>query len=236
MDRQPRTRVFLVIIIALVSFSVIGCGEKVRELPIEKIKQMLSEAPTYSIVLEDMKTEGNFFKNYFHKYRVVQEEEGWTTDWLQVPKRYYETNENFLGMVLAARKEGENISGVTPPGYAYVGDSRYGRWRTDSHGNSFWEWYGKYALFSSLFGGWYRPIYMHDYRGYSSYRSRNQTYFGRNKQFGSSGSIVRQAKPNFYARHMAKVSSTRSSFSNKVSKRIGRTRSSFRSRAGGFGK
>ncbi|MBA4367771.1 MAG: hypothetical protein C0403_09055, partial [Desulfobacterium sp.] len=155
---------------------------------------------------------------------------------LEVPEDYYTTNENFLGMSLASRKEGEKSAAVGPPGYNYVGDNRYGKWNTDHNGNSFWEWYGKYALFSSLFGGWYRPIYMNDFNTYSQNRSQNRPYFGRNNEFGSSGSIVKQTKPSFYERHMFKQQSRSSLFANKVASRIGRTKTGFRSRSGGFGK
>ena len=226
---------YFVLILSLVLFFY-GCSSKVEPLPIEKIKQTLKDVPTYTIILEDMKDEGNFFKSYFHKYRVVQEADARTSDWLEVSKEVYLLNENFLGMGLVVKKEGVFSSVVSPPGYEYVGDAQYGKWRRDSHGNSFWEWYGKYALVTSLFGGWYRPIYMNDYNSYRQYRSRNTPYYGRNKEFGSSGSIVKKKKPNFYSRHMARQGSKRSSFSNKVSKRVGRTRTSYRGRSGGYGK
>jgi hypothetical protein len=227
----------LLCLFAAFALLITGCGgKKDGDLPINKIKKAVTDVPTYSIILEDMKEDGNFFKTYYHKYRVVQETEGWTTDWLEVPENYYNTNENFLGMSLAARKEGKDNSTVSPPGYNYVGDDRYGKWGTDHRGNSFWEWYGKYALFSSMFGGWYRPVYMNDYNTYSRYRSQNRPFYGRNKEFGSSGSIAKKTKPNFYSRHMSKQRSRSSSFSSKVSKRVGRTKTGFRSRSGGFGK
>ncbi len=73
--------------------------------------------------------------------------------------------------------------GGTVPGSYLVGNPNYGHWNQDSSGNSFWSWYGKYALFSSVirgFGGfgsnyhsgpiyhdsWYkrdRYGYYHDY-------------------------------------------------------------------------
>ncbi len=225
----------LSVLLCIFAMVVSGCG-KTDELPVKKIQQTLKDVADYSIILEDMKEEGNFFKTYFHKYRVVQNEEAWTTDWLEVPESYYKTNENFIGMSLVTRRDGDVSNYVSPPGYQYVGDSRYGHWRTDSHGSSFWEWYGKYALVSSLFGGWYRPIYMHDYDAYRGYRSSGRPYYGKNNMYGTRGSIVKKAKPNFYSRHMAKQGSRRASFSNKVSKRVGRTRTSYRSRSGGFGK
>jgi hypothetical protein len=211
-----------------------ACGGS--QLPIERLKSSLQDQSTYSILLEDMKGEGNFFKKYYHKYRVVQADESWISEWLEVPKDYYRDHQNFLGMSLAASKEGEESNEVAPPGYQYVGDKRYGRWRTDSHGRSFWEFYGQYAFFSTLFGGWYRPIYSTDYDGYLQHRRRGAPYYGRGNVYGTSGSVVQKTKPNFYQRHVARSQVQRASFKDKVAKRVGRTRTGYRSRGGRIGK
>ena len=224
----------LLISIIAAAFFFPGCGS--GDLPMKRIRTALKDTPTYSIILEEMKEDGNFFKHYFHKYRVVQGDQSGVTDWMEVPEAYYKTNEAFMGMSLAAKKEGEVSDSIAPPGYQYVGDSRYGRWQSDHTGNSFWEFYGKYALFSSLFGGWYRPIYRNDYDTYRRYRSRNAPYFGRNNQYGTNGSVTKRNKPDFYARRMASERVKTASFKDRVAKRTGRTRTGFRGRAGGFGK
>ncbi len=223
--------------ILLIGIFLNGCGSSSnRSLPLDSIKQTQKNIPTYAILLENMKEEGNFIKTYFHKYRIIEPENAWTTDWLQVPKSFYRKNENFMGMTLFAKKNGEIQSTVQPPGYAYVGDSRYGHWRRDAQGNSFWEFYGKYALLSQFFGGWYRPIYRNDYDSYQHYRNTGRTFYGRTNEYGSNGAITRKQKPNFYARRMSTLNKGKKSFSSKVSSRIGRTRNSFRGRAGGKGK
>ena len=226
-----------IIIIALTFFPFCsGCGTGSRELPVEKIKQGLKASPDFSIILDDMKEEGNFVIRYFHKYRIINQAETGTTDWLEVPKNYYKANETFLGMTLFAKKNGQAITSIAPPGYQHVGDPEYGRWQNDARGGSFWEFYGKYAFFSSLLGGFHRPIYRDDFNAYRQYRNRQTPYFGKNNQYGTNGSVSKATKPNFYARRQAKARLQSSSFSDKVSRRIGRTRTGFRSRAGGFGK
>lgn len=84
------------------------------------------------------------------------------------------------------------------PGSYLVGNPSYGNWRTDSRGGSFWEWYGKYAMFRSVlgfagygfhrgpiyYGSWYsRPhySYYHDYgrNSYGSSHSRESWRRGR---------------------------------------------------------
>ncbi|MEZ4761908.1 MAG: hypothetical protein R3C26_01485 [Calditrichia bacterium] len=91
-------------------------------------------------------------------------------------------------MTIASKISAEgDVSDPQPPGYQYVGDERYGQWRTDNSGNSFWEFYGKYAMLQALLGGWNRPIYQDDWRDYHPSRRNNQPYFGKNRQWGTDG-------------------------------------------------
>lgn len=209
-----------------------GCaGER---LPIDLIKKDLRDVPSYSIDLEDMDEKGSFFKSYYHKYRIVQGERTGITDWIEVPKDYYQRNENFLGMTLLSKKEGQYNTSVGPPGYNYVGDKQYGKWERDSGGNSFWAFYGKYALISHLLGG--SRVYRTDYNTYRDYRRQGRPYYGRNKQYGTGGRLTKSQKPNFYSRRAAKVRASKTSFSQKVNQRIGRARSGYRSRSYSGGK
>ncbi|MDM8515295.1 hypothetical protein QUF76_03790, partial [Desulfobacterales bacterium HSG16] len=221
---------------AVLAFMTAGCGRLSTE-PIFDIKKNLSNVPSYSILLEDMKQKGNFFKDYFHKYRVVQENDSNVTGWMEVSKDFYRQNENFLGMVLAGRVDGKDIATAAPPGYQYLGNPTYGRWVSDGRGGSFWEFYGKYSLMRDCFGGWYGPsISRGSYKKYRGYHSRKKPYFGLNNKYGSSGSIVKKTRPDFFRRSQVTSASKKSSFSDKVSKRIGRKRTSMRSRSGGKGK
>ncbi len=213
-----------------------GCGGSSGENPLKALEKNLKDVPTYSVILDDMKEEGTFIKSYFHRYLVVLPEESSQTQWFQVPKDFYNKNSEFLGMALLTKKDGTIDDVVAPPGYALVGDEKYGRWREDNSGGSFWEFYGKYALISSLFGGWYSPIHRNDYRTYQTDRTRGKPFFGSNKQYGSTGHIVKATRPSFYSSRMSTVNAQKSSFSNKVNQKIGRTQTGLRSRSGGSGK
>lgn len=60
-------------------------------------------------------------------------------------------------------------------GSQLVGNPQYGQWKTDSSGMSFWEWYGAYALFSTLAGN--NPIQRNDWlqhRDYSYYQDQGR--------------------------------------------------------------
>ncbi len=237
-NQHPVVKKVLVAAFCLITaFVVSACGGGSPDgLPLNRIMAGLAGEPTYSILLEDMKQEGTFSKTYYHKYLVVQPDGSHKTDWHKVPKSYYNETQGFLGMALFSKKDGVKDTQVSPPGYNFVGDPEYGRWRQDAQGGSFWEFYGKYAFFSSLFGGWYHPVYRSDYSMYSQHRSRKQPFFGRNQEFGSSGKIVKTKRPGFYSRRMAGVNAGKSSFKSKASKRVGRTKTGFRSRSGGSGK
>ena len=211
-----------------------GCGG--QQLPIERLKSDLKNVPDASIILEDMEERGTFLTEYFHKYRVVTDEGGLTTDWFEVPEDYYRQQEPFLGMALYVQKQGEPSDTAQPPGYAYVGDSRYGQWRQDSSGNSFWEFYGKFALLSHLWGLGTNRIFRRDYDTYRQYQTSNRPYYGPNRQYGTEGTLTKKQKPNFYARRMQRERVRKTSFKDKVQDRIGRTKTDFRSRSSSWGK
>ena len=130
--------------LSLVLIFVAGCSSPTS--PLDELKAQLKTAPEYNIILEDMREEGTFLPAYYHKYKVLQGDQAWSTDLRKVSEEFYRKNENFLGMSLASKTEGEESSTPHPAGYNYVGNEKYGQWKSDNSGNSFWEFYGKYAL------------------------------------------------------------------------------------------
>ena len=202
--------------------------------PLKRLKAQLASAPEYAIILEDMRDGGTIFTTYHHKYKVVQGNRTWTTDWLEVPKSTYKANANFLGMTLVSKTSSGENSSPHPPGYDYVGNSRYGQWQSNG-GRSFWVFYGQYAMMQSLFGLGGRGIYRSDYDRYQTYRTQRRPYYGPNQGYGTKGAITRQTRPSFFARRQAKATAKRERFRQKVRRRVGRSRS-MRSRGFGYGK
>ncbi len=242
-----RNNIFLYAVYAifgLLFFS--GCASKAD--PVEKFRKGLARYPEYSVVFSDMKDEGNFFKNFFHKYKVVtgrmekgKEEmiiESAETDWIKVSESAYRRYENFLGMTLLSKDRSGKITDVAqPPGYQYVGDSRYGRWRTDQRGNSFWEFYGKYMFMRSLFGMATGSIFRRDYDNYVGYRRSNRPYYGPSREYGTYGDNTKRTNRSFFERRKKRELAKKTRFRERVQRRVGRSRTSpFRSRGGGFGK
>jgi len=228
--RDHRTKI---ICLALLCW-LIGCGRPSN--PLEEMIRDLAYAPEFSIILEDMKEEGNFFKSYYHRYRIIQGEISHLTEWKKVPRDFYLRNKDFLGMTLAAKPKGGTLNTTpAPPGYHYVGNPAYGTWRTDSQGNTFWEFYGKYRLFTDLlaFGG---RIFRSDYDTFTDYSRRGLPYYGPRNEYGTNGSFTRKIKPSFFQRRKLAMLRRRASFAERVRSRIGRSRTGFRGRGFGFGK
>lgn len=221
-----------------------ACGS---QSPIDQLKAQLNQYPQYSVILEDMKEDGNFIIDYYHRYKVVYaekpeaEEQNYKSElgnWVKVTRAEFDKYKNYLGMVILSKSaEGQVSDSQYPPGYQYVGDSRYGNWRQDSRGGSFWEFYGKYAFFSHIFGGFGRPIYRSDWNTYRDYRSSGRPYFGRNKEYGTNGSVTKRTNKNFFERRQQRDRARKARFSERVRQRTRRSSmSTFRRRSGGFGK
>ena len=221
-------------VLICVVMTIQSCGAK--RSPIERISSNLKNVPEYSIILEDMQSTGTIFKHYHHKYKVIIKEDIQYTGFVKVSEQYYRKNENYLGMALLSKTADGYIKTPSPPGYQYVGDDRYGEWKQDRSGNSFWSFYGKYMFMSHMFGMVSRPVYRSDYGAYSGYRKSNRPYYGSNNQYGTNGSTTKQTHKSFFQRKMAKQKMAKQSFAQKVKQRAGRSQSPFRSRGGGFGK
>ena len=132
---MPKNRILMLMVMGTIIFFY-GCGAPPS--PIDEIRSALKGVPTYSVILEDMTVEGNFFKDYYHKYRVIVEDQTTVTGWRKASEKFYQQYEPFLGMTVWSKKDGKESGSAGPPGYEYVGDSRYGKWQSDSSGRSFW--------------------------------------------------------------------------------------------------
>ncbi len=201
----------------LAVFLAAGCKEP--DPPIEKLQRTLKSSPEYSIILEDMKTQGDFFRQYFHRYRIIKDNEDRTTGWLRVPKAFYRENRPFLGMVIAGKIEDRETRIVAPPGYQYAGNRRYGSWRETSEGGLYWEFYDRYALFGNVFGA-IEDINSDDYKLYKAAVYSKTPFFGSNNQYGTNGSRTRLYKPRFYERKRNVDTLKRASFSDRVKQRF----------------
>jgi hypothetical protein len=141
--------------------------------------------------------------DHYHRYTEEQNGVIAETDWIPVSAEFYEDHYNDLGMALKAKPYGrfadEAEEEAAPAGMAYVGDTRYGRWRSGAGGSSFWEFYGKYALFRSLLGMGHPGYSRTEWGEYRNYRDRDAAYYGGTStapRYGSASSTV-QTNPRY---------------------------------------
>ena len=149
-------------------------------------------------VLVDMDVREGETLTLHHKYKTVtvhiqdpQKKQGAHSEreaWVQVSKATFDALEGKLGMSVARKPAGkyeeEAESLAQPAGYSYLAppgqSNQYGQWRRDSHGGSFWAFYGQYMFMRSMFwGSAYQPILPRDYSGYRRSHTSGRTYYGR---------------------------------------------------------
>ncbi|MEM9324348.1 MAG: hypothetical protein AAGA85_01775 [Bacteroidota bacterium] len=242
MQRSTKILFFFLGLFVLMSC---GGGNKFTKSPVDEIIRDLPTDEVFSLILNDMDVQGNFFETYFHQYRLIRGDgediREVTTDWKEVSKEEFQRHVNNMGMEIAARDStGQLSKTASPPGYNnYVGNPRYGYWN-NSGGSSFWAFYGQYAFLSSMFRMGSYPVsrgYYNDWRG--NYRGSRPYYgpsSGGTSYYGTNSTYNRSSNPN------SSWSRNTSSFKNRVASRTSRSSSSrsssgsFRSRGGGSGK
>ncbi|CAM1349169.1 MULTISPECIES: hypothetical protein [Tenacibaculum] len=267
---------FLLTICLLINACGASRKPKFVKSPIDNIITKYIDKNNYNVILADMDYKEDTDK-YFHKYRILIEESKpfltkeelndtinkptdvkiVNTDWKEVSPITFDEYKNDLGMTILSKKNGKLDKNSAPAGVnSYVGNSRYGEWRTHSNGSSFWAFYGRYRLFSDLFyGSRYGYGYgypRNDWNDYNrNYRNKKSYYGSSNKygtKYGSNTNTSWSKKPQtFKSRVNSKVSKSASSLKSRgytSSKSYSKTkrsssrysRSSSRSRSGGFGK
>ncbi len=226
----------------------------VQQEGLDKVIQKYQNAPTFTTLLYDMDYQNG---RPLHKYQVIIPETDTSfreevSDWYPVSPQFFNKHQDNLGMELASKTDGQLSKAVAPAGYSqYVGNENYGQW-VERDGNSFWEFYGKYALLNNLFHLFARPAYYSYYDTYDRrYRPYNREYYG-SGYYGTSTYSKTKAgqqstwtkrpssfKESVRSRVSQSASTSRSSnASNRTSRSSSRysNRSPSRSRSGGRGK
>jgi hypothetical protein len=159
-------------------------------------------------ILVDMEVRGfGSSRAWDQKIRTVRSHQGGTTSderWVDVSQVSYNAMKNDLGMAIEHKPTGKYDSEVEhvaqPAGFAYMApqgqeSNQYGYWE-HRDGQSFWVFYGQYALMRDLlFNHSYRPLPRDEWEDYRAYRNRGQTYYGHDAEsgapkYGSSGTAT----------------------------------------------
>ena len=239
-------------LLLIVPLLLVSCrSNSFEKSPVDELIRDMTETPVYSIILYDMDEQGTLFKEYRHQYRIIKESkagatpEEEVTGWYPVSEDFFNRNIDNMGMEIAAKNaQGEVSKTAAPPGYSnYVGNPEYGEWRQGNNGESFWSFYGKYALISSLFNMTAFPARRSYYDDYRGYRQSGRPYYGPTnnsgqRTYGTNSRYTTSAKPNTTWRSNPSSRAFRSSSqrTSRSSSRFGSGSSGMRSRGGGFGK
>ncbi len=169
---------------------------------------------------------------YYHKYTIEENGQTSISEWQEVDEDFFVLHEKNLGMTILSKPFGfyeeEAQKNATPPGMAYVGNSKYGNWQNDASGRSFWVWYGQYRFFGDLIFG--RPWYRNDWDHW------NTNYRGRSNYYGHSDSSGRFGTDSGYTKQKYGGSSWGQSGGFKIQKpSIRRAGGFFRGRGPGGG-
>ncbi len=251
---MERGSTYLVVILGVFMLIIISSGRckqkdqyKYQKEGLDKVIEKNSHLSDFTVILKDM----DYQDKYKHQYQVVYPKSDTTfdtktTQWYEVSDRFFKQNLNNLGMEIASKKDGKLTKNVAPAGYSnYVGNEKYGTWR-QRNGSSFWEFYGKYAMLSSIFNMATFPArqsYWNNY--YSSYRNSGRDYYGPSGYYGTKNYVNKTssgrntswgAKPqSFRERVRSRVNKSSSSRIRRSGSRYSGG-SNYRSRSGGFGK
>ena len=215
-----------------------GSSKEYVKSPVDDLIKKMDNKKDFTIILYDMDSEGSWSPTYKHKYKVItnkqvndstfepQEE---ITDWQEVDENFFDVHVNDMGMEIAAKTDGKVTKQTAPPGYSnYVGNDKYGQWRQDNNGNSFWEFYGRYAFMSNMIGLFAGPVYRTGYNDYHrNYRGSRPYYGTSTAKYGTFSAASKKANPSFHQ----KVASN-SSFKSKVNKSVSRSASAKATRSG----
>lgn len=178
-------------------------GDKLDKMQADLKNDIAQLERSVDKILTDMKEENG---RQYHEYKIIENGVSRTTGWQEVTRSVFQQHREHLGMSVYSKPEcvlpsdAEQVA--APPGYNYVGNTRYGYWEQRG-GQSFWVFYGKYALMRDLLwggSGYYRPVYRSNYGSYRSATKAGKPFYGAKKQYGTNGSTTktRYAGSNYF--------------------------------------
>lgn len=194
--------------------ALVAAGKRARATRAALLSDFAELRRSVDKILVDMKEEGSP-PRYYHQYKFIEDGVARDSGWVAVTEATYRAHVDHLGMTIYSKPEGvleeDAITVASPPGFAYVGNPRYGRW--EGTGNDrFWVFYGQYAMLRDLFWGpgFYTPVTYLEFDDWDDHRRKRKVYYGRQRQYGTRGTFTRRryAGSTFLVRRASRSSST----------------------------
>lgn len=137
----------------------------------------------------------NVEEEYFFKYLIIENEKE-REEWVKVSEAEYNKYAEFEGHEIYSKPYGffnsEALNAPNPIGISTVGNPKYGEWKTDSSGQSFWAYYGQFRLLSDvidMFAGNNHRYSRYDYDHWNN-NYRNKPYTGSEDRYSYGGSVM----------------------------------------------
>jgi hypothetical protein len=197
-----------------------------------KLKRHLKDLDyDIDLILVDMKDERG---KYYHKYQRIVGPKAKNTGWMQVSRKMFMAHQNHLGMTLYSKPSGvmhdDSIVLASPPGYVYLGNPKYGKWKTKGSGKSKWKFHDKYAYMKPLFFAAGLAATYAAWKMYREYRKKRRVFYGMGGViwYGTRSARNRRRYKHYYkrkarrARRARRSGSRRSGRSSRRSRRSGK--------------
>lgn len=164
----------------------------------EKGFSKLITTPETSVILVDTHATGFLIKTYYQKYRVISGHDTVEELIVRTSKEFARKNLPNIGLSLYRRMiENEEFLPL-PPGSIFIGDHKYGSWKTNKKGVTYWSFNKAYKNFPRYLGwGSFRPT-EEFYRALRSKISLNEPFYGLEGEFGLNGRVTRENFPQFF--------------------------------------
>jgi hypothetical protein len=155
------------------------------------ISSIFSGAPISVTLTESFQT-GFLIKTYFQRYKVVHGFKHPEVIIVRASKRFWENNLKNKGMSLFRRNDREGTESIIPmpPGFLYLGNPAYGRWKQSNSGLKEWSFHRAYRSFPEAFHwGDFRPS-LEFYKKGKIHLNHEKPFYGSNNEFGLEGEIT----------------------------------------------
>jgi hypothetical protein len=161
-----------------------------------------------NIILIDQVTKGEFFKTYFHKYRIIVLDHYRDIE-VRTSPQFYKSNYNNLGLSLFHfTKETESSIIPTIPGIGFIGNDILGEWRNNSEGKKQWSFYNFDLAYYKVLGWGEYASSEKTFEKINTFQILEKVYRGSNKEFGLKGILTKNSFPNFFKRNIRKKENT----------------------------
>ncbi len=169
----------------------------------------LLKGKNLTVILVDTHATGFLIKTYYQKLRVISDYENVDEMILRTNKEFAKKNKDFIGLSIYRKTSDTEDFLPLPPGSLYVDNPKYGMWKTNKKGLTYWSFHKTYKNFPKYLGWGKFKLTKDFHQQMKNSISLNQPFYGLHNEFGSNGSITQKNFPHFFAQDRKKKTDLR---------------------------